>query len=99
MGVLSHNSYDSVDSSVAGLCETVYSSGGVSVELDVHTWNGSLRVSHLGTGLGSKPVLDDYLAGYGSIEKPVSPITLLINEKTDTKRTFPLIQAALTIWV
>jgi len=41
MGVLSHNSYDSVDSSVAGLCETVYSSGGVSVELDVHAWNGS----------------------------------------------------------
>jgi len=44
-------------------------------------------------------LLDDYLAGYGSIEKPVSPIALLINEKTDTKRTFPLIQAALTIWV
>jgi hypothetical protein len=95
MGVLSHNSYDTVDAPAAGVCEAVYSLGGVSVELDVHAWNGSLRVSHAGIDLGSRPVLADYLAGYASIEKPAGPLALIINEKTDTKQTFPLIQETL----
>ncbi|MDR3277046.1 MAG: hypothetical protein LBT11_07575 [Treponema sp.] len=85
LGVMSHNSYEVFrDTSPNELAETVYSTGAVSLELDIHHFNNALKVSHVGIGLSGKNSLEDYLEGTGCYRDYglSAPWTLLIDLKT-----------------
>jgi hypothetical protein len=64
LGVMSHNSYDGFGNyAPEELAGKVYSTGAVSMELDVYQLGESLKVTHVAVELPGKYPLEAYLAG------------------------------------